>query len=209
MSTTTAYRPIHSRALAAVLATVALVFVAGCGDDATQAGAGDSAAPDGPEGTTPEAVETAMEAAASATSEEEVAAAADEMAEEMAADLEEAQEARGGGGATLTVGDESWTFDSVLCALGEEETGQEGAEFVLTGIQDGVQLYVTIDDWGHSITLDDIENFEEPTVALRSADEGEFLQLDGTQVSAEMAMIDSESFDPADAVDGTLEGSCP
>ena len=56
--------------------------------------------------------------------------------------------ATGGGSKTLTVGDENWTFEPVLCALGPEEIGQEGAEFVLSSIQDGEQMFVSIDVLG-------------------------------------------------------------
>src|SRR5690606_29962242 len=34
-----------------------------------------------------------------------------------------------GGTMTLTVDGETWSFDGVRCAIGEEETGVEGAEF--------------------------------------------------------------------------------
>lgn len=136
---------------------------------------------------------------------EDVAADATEMAEDMRDDLEEQQSAEGGGSATLTVGDQTWTFDSVLCAIGEEETGQEGAEFVLSSIQDGLQFYVSIDSFGHSVSLHDVDDFVDPSVSMASMP-GDFIELDGTSVSGETTMIDDLTMDMTEA---TFEGVCP
>ncbi|MEM7286749.1 MAG: hypothetical protein AAF480_10395 [Actinomycetota bacterium] len=128
-------------------------------------------------------------------------------AEELAEQIEERQEAVGGGSATLTVGDQTWTFSSVLCAFGEDEIGQEGAEFVLSSIQDGMQMYASIDSFGHSVSLDDIEDFENPKVSL-SAFSGEFIELDGKNVRAEAEFADGTSDDFA-MVAGVFEATCP
>ena len=76
----------------------------------------------------------------------------------------------GGGGATFTANGETWEFPSVLCAFGEDQIGQPGGVFNLSAIADGLQLYVSIDDSGaaHSLSLNDIEDFENPSVSLRS-----------------------------------------
>lgn len=128
-------------------------------------------------------------------------------AEELADQLEEVQEARGGGSATLTVGDQSWTFDSVLCAFGEDEIGQEGAEFVLSSIQDGLQMYVSIDSFGHSVSLDDIEDFENPSVSLNAFGDG-FVTVDGKAVSADTDFVDGTS-DSFEGTPGSFEATCP
>jgi hypothetical protein len=74
----------------------------------------------------------------------------------------------GGGSATLTIGGETWTFDTVRCAVGEETQSDEW-DFVLSAIQDGLQLSVDrgaeTGQYGDSIELDDIEDFENPSVS--------------------------------------------
>ena len=185
------------RAAGAILAACALALT-GCGSDA----------PEGAE--VSEAVESAVAGASDAVTDgslEEMQQDAEQMAEDMAEGLEAQQAAEGGGSATLTVGDRTWTFDRVLCAIGEEETGQEGAEFVLSSIQDGLQFYVSIDSFGHSVSLNDIEDFENPSIALTSEFGGEeFIQLDGKNVSGEMRMVqdDGTGGEPA-----SFEGTCP
>lgn len=137
--------------------------------------------------------------------------AADDMqetADEMADDLEDLQEAVGGGSATLVVGDQTWTFDSVLCAFGEEQIGQEGAEFNMSAIQDGLQLYASIDSFGHTVSLNDIEDFANPSVALEAFPGDAEIALDGKNVSATASFVDSTS-DSFDGVEGTLEATCP
>lgn len=128
--------------------------------------------------------------------------------EDLADDLEQTQQAVGGGSATLTVGDESWTFNSVLCAIGEEQTRQEGAEFVLSSIQDGMQFYVSIDTFGHSVTLDDIEDFQNPSVALEARGPGDFIKLDGKNASGTGEFVDGTADDFA-TTEGSFEATCP
>jgi len=137
--------------------------------------------------------------------------------DELIEGLEETQAAQGGGGATLVVGDEQWTFDRVLCAFGPDEIGQEGAELVVSSLQDGLQLYVSIDSFGHSVSLDDIEDFENPSVSL-GADQfnaelaglpTEFIVVDGTSVTAETQFFDQSDDVAAGGTAGTLTATCP
>ena len=134
---------------------------------------------------------------------DEAADAIDDLVDE----LEETQAAQGGGSASLTVADQTYTFDSVLCAFGPEEIGQEGAEFVLSALQDGTQLYFSIDSFGHSVSLDDIEDFENPSVGWSSVGDG-FIQLDGKSVSGEAGFIDSTT-DTFEEQPGSFEATCP
>lgn len=128
--------------------------------------------------------------------------------QDLADDLEETQQAVGGGSATLTVGDETWTFNSVLCAFGEAEIGQEGAVFVLSSIQDGMQFYVSIDSFGHSVSLDDIEDFENPSVSLATFNAGEFINLDGKKASGTAGFMDGTTDDFTET-EGSFEADCP
>lgn len=166
-----------------------------------------------------QAVESAVTAAGAGSVEEleeQALETAEELAEDLTESLENQQAAQGGGSATLTVGDETWNFDSVLCAFGEEQIGQEGAEFVLSSIQDGLQLYASVDSFGHSVSLNDINDFENPSVSL-TADKfsasmaggsAEFVTLDGTRVEATAPFLDDTS-DGMETVEGTLQADCP
>lgn len=122
----------------------------------------------------------------------------------------------GAGSATLTVGGDTWSFDGALCAFGEEQTGQEGAEFVLSAIQNGLQLYASIDSYGHSVSINDIEDFENPSVSWEAdqtmgqvtGTSEEFIELDGKLVSAQAPFIDYTG-DGTTIVEGTLQAVCP
>ncbi len=171
--------------LAAALA--ALLLVAGCGgsDDSIEDATGD------------------VSDAIAGGDEEEAVEAIDDLVDE----LEETQAAQGGGSASLTVAGQTYTFDSVLCAFGPDQIGQEGAEFVLSAIQDGAQLYFSIDSYGHSVSLDDIEDFENPSVSWSSTGDG-FIQVDGKSAGGEAGFIDgtTESFEEQS---GSFEATCP
>ena len=183
------------RTTCALVATLALLFAACSSDDSDSAtDPGDSA--------------VASDAVATTDSDPEDAGGdLEDSIDEMAEDLEATQAAQGGGTATLVVGDQEWIFESVLCAFGEDQIGQEGAVFNLSSIQDGMQMYASIDSFGHSVSLTDIEDFENPSVSL-DAFGGEFILLDGKTVTAEAEFTDgtSESFD---TVTGTFTASCP
>jgi hypothetical protein len=116
----------------------------------------------------------------------------------------------------LTVGDRSWEFDNAECYFGEEEIGDPGAEFVLTAISDGLQVYVSVDSFGHSVDIFDIEDFENPSVSLRADDvsasfggtDTEFIRIEGKRVTAEGSFMD-DTADGFDTVPGTLVATCP
>jgi hypothetical protein len=176
------------RIAAAALVAAMASMAAGCGDDA---GAGPTAGEPG--GTT---AATASPTTATPTTANVPAA--------------------GQGSATLTIGDDTWAFDRVRCAFGEEQIRQEGAVFVLSATGDGLQLMVSIDSWGHIITLDDIADFANPSLGWSAgdpvhrlfADAGDFISLDGTRVSATADFRDTVSgafeFTP-----GELRAVCP
>lgn len=181
---------------------VVALLAASCGSD------GEPAAVD--EAPVDEVVEEASDAvddAADVAESSDVLEDAEEFAEDQVDALEEVQEQQGGGSARFVVGDDEWTFDSVLCAFGEEQIGQEGAEFVLSSIQDGLQMYVSIDSFGHSISLDDVEDFENPSVSL-SSDGDDFIIVDGKSVSAAAEFIDFTG-DDLTTTPGTFEATCP
>ena len=181
-----------NRLVAPATAVAVALTLAGCGGEGGDTEAVDEPAPVATEDT---------------PSADDVTTDLEEMAEDMADDLVAQQDAAGGGSATLTAGDQTWTFDGALCAFGEEEIGQEGAEFVLSSIQDGLQFYVSIDTFGHMISINDIEDFENPSVALSSdGSAGEFITLAGKNVSGQTTMVGD---DGTGAVEASFEGTCP
>ena len=157
--------------------------------------------------TTPEPVPEPTDEAP-ATGSDDGAIEMEEEMEEIAASMEAQQT---GGSASVTIGEQTWDFDGVLCAFGPEEIGQEGAEFVLSAIGDGLQFYISVDAMGQFVSLNDIENFEDPALSWEADQDasGEgFIQVDGKDVSGEATFIDylRESWDE---VEGSFEGSCP
>jgi hypothetical protein len=176
------------KALTALLSLTALIAAA-CGSSAS---APESTAADAP----PEGINV-----------DELIEDPEGFVEDLTDSLEEQQSSQGGGSATLVVGDQTWTFGPVLCAFGPEEIGQEGAVFVLSAIQDGLQMYVSIDDFGEFITLDDIEDFENPAVSIGSSG-GASIEIDGKSVRADAEFIDSVD-DAFATIPGTFEATCP
>jgi hypothetical protein len=189
-----------------------VLLLTACGGDTSEDGTQDTTA------TTQATDETVTESAPDpqASVEEETLAAAQAAADAAAETLEAQQEAEGGGSAVINIGDATWSFDSVLCAFGPDEIGQEGAEFVLSALQDGLQLYVSIDGFGHSVSIDDIEDFENPSVSMTADATAaslngapEFLvELDGKNATARGFFIDY-STDEMESSEGTLEATCP
>ncbi len=183
------------------------LLLAGCGDDDSETDAAPTDGATQPESDDAADAEVVADDAADAEVSADVDGDLDEVIGDMVENLEDAQAAQGGGSATLVVGDQQWTFDSVLCAFGEDQIGQEGAVFNLSSIRDGLQVYASIDSYGHSVSLNDIEDFENPSVSLDAAG-GEFITLDGKSITADAEFRDdtSESFD---TIPGTFTATCP
>lgn len=117
--------------------------------------------------------------------------------------------------AALTIGEETFTFDRALCAVGSEETGRDDTEFTLSARQDGLQLDATINTrFGHTVSLDDIANRDDPQVSWSagevglpgSDDVGKFIRVEGDRVMAEATFVDRLA--DTTAV-GTLTATCP
>lgn len=138
--------------------------------------------------------------------------------------------ASGSGNATLTIGDESWSFDDIFCAFSPEESRNDRVSFTLSAFGETVegvrmQLDATIqdpDEQGryegegviHSVSLDDVEDFENPTVSW-TALTGFFsvsdspIQVDGKNVTAEATFDDGRTDDTIEEVAGNLVATCP
>lgn len=186
----------NKRWILAVLAGFALLAAA-CGSD------------DGATGAEPSDGSTNSDADSAGVDDAEDAAVDDATADidDLVDNLEDVQASQGGGSATLVVGDQEWNFGSVLCAFGEEQIGQEGAVFNLSSIQDGLQMYASIDSFGHSLSLDDIEDFENPSVSLSTFGDTS-ISLDGKSITGEGEFMDGTS-DSFETIPGTFTATCP
>jgi hypothetical protein len=191
-----------NRRLVSLVATV-MIIGAACGESAE------------PNEDTAEAPTGTTEASSATESPDDSSDDLEEYVEDLVESLEGVQEAEGGGTATLVVGGDSWTFDKVLCAFGPEEIGDPDAEFVLSSLQDGLQLYVSIDGFGHYVELADIGNFDDPSVHLvadssmsMSGGPEEFVEVNGKEISATALFVD-EVAENYDGVEGTLTATCP
>ncbi len=130
----------------------------------------------------------------------------------------------GGGTATLTIGGETWEFTTVRCATGSDETKSDEWDFSLSAIENGLQLSVDraadTGQYGDSIEIDDIKNFEDPSVKWSApgidptrgpVDSQPFVEVDGKSVTAETTFTDGTNDDGTlgAPVPGTLQATCP
>jgi hypothetical protein len=133
----------------------------------------------------------------------------------------------GAGSATLTIGDMTFTFNNYYCAVGEAETRNSRVSFSsgAFGETDGhrTQLDASIQDTSEqgamegdstiqSISLNDVEDFENPVVAYESVsgfigEPGFTIMYDGSHVTAE-ANFDDSTTDEIESIPGTLEATC-
>lgn len=133
--------------------------------------------------------------------------------------------ATGSGSATLTIGQQTWEFDFFQCAFGYDSTQSQIFSFSSNsfGQDDGgarVQMQANIqDDSGqerfegegviYDVTLDDIDDFENPSVAWEArgpADEI-VVEIDGDRVTAN-GVFDDMLTDPIEEIPGTLDATC-
>lgn len=138
--------------------------------------------------------------------------------------------ASGGGSATLTIGEETWTFDELFCAFSPEESQNDRVSFTASAFGESasgvrVQLDATIqdpDEQGryegdgviHSLTLNDVEDFENPSLGWEAMSgligaTDPFIQVDGKNVTAETVFDDQLTDGVIEEVPGTLEATCP
>jgi hypothetical protein len=198
---------------------VGVVFIGACGSDGdSESGSGDENGTE-TEQAEPDDAGDAQDAAQTDDAQTDEAQTDDESdISDIADGLEAVQESEGGGGASLTVDGQTWEFPSVLCAFGEDQIGQPGAVFNMSAIADGLQLYASIDDSGesHSLSINDIEDFENPSVALSaspfsvaaSGAPADFLTLDGTSVSGDVVLIDDTTGEPT-SEPAQFSATCP
>jgi hypothetical protein len=131
----------------------------------------------------------------------------------------------GPGSATLTIGDQVYTFDNYYCAEGTENTMNDSVPFSsgAFGEVDGTRAQLDAsmydpegrdsmdaDGVSFSVTLNDIEDFENPVVSWSDsffADEPPSFEYDGATLRIE-AMFDDELTDEMEQIPGVLEATC-
>lgn len=132
---------------------------------------------------------------------------------------EKAGAAEGDRGATLTIGDESWTFDAVaFCANPPTEPQDES--FVLVATQDDLQLIVRVNDDSGEQRLEgegvydtiDFTNTVDPTqgawMASSQTTGEQFVQVEGDTVAASASFDDLRTTE-FDELPGMLSATCP
>ena len=134
--------------------------------------------------------------------------------------------AQNSGSATLIIGGETWEFDSFSCAFGHDATQSNIFSFSSdsrgvhsTGAR--VQMQANIEDETgqgrfdgdgviYEVFIDDIDDFENPSVSWRSfsGSGGEtVITIDGDNLTAE-GLFDDGLTDALETVPGTLAATC-
>lgn len=197
-----------------LVAGLVTLLVAACGSDGdTSTDGGDQAATETTEATADSPATTAADSPATTTGAPETTAAP--------------EAPRNAGSATLTVGDATYEFDNYYCLAGPENTGNDrvslssGAMGTVDEVR--VQLDASIQDPDEegrmegegtiqSVSLNDIEDFENPSVALDAitgflGEPAWTITYDGSTVTAE-ALFDDSTTDEIEEIPGTLQATC-
>ena len=106
----------------------------------------------------------------------------------------------------LTIGDQVWDFESAQCAFYNARAGEDGSEWNVSNIRDGLQVYVSVDSFGTSVTIADIANGGDPTVSWAAENDAVSLTVNGDDIVAEATFTDNVG--GSGPTEGKLEGSC-
>jgi len=111
------------------------------------------------------------------------------------------------GGIVLTIGDQVWEFPGAQCAFANARAGEDGSEWNVSNVQDGLQVYVYVEGGVQEVTIDDITNGGNPTVAWVAGGDAVSLTVDGDDIVAEGTFTDKVGGSAPTA--GKLEATCP
>lgn len=130
-------------------------------------------------------------------------------------------ERAGSGRATLTIGDETWEFEGFVCAIGFANTESEVFSLSTNAFgvhSDGTRVQMQADIWDnsgedritgpdldHSVSLDDIEDFDNPVVSWEMINESGIV-MDGNKLTAEGLFSDGASGQRE--IPGRLDAEC-
>jgi hypothetical protein len=132
--------------------------------------------------------------------------APDATVENTTRDAAEEGDVQPAGGATLTIGETTWTFNGVVCLFGEAAT-QVDAEFAMSGVADGVEIYAEIGVDGDVVTVEDPRDDPAHPLSMTSKDANRFVRVNGTNVTARATFVPLG--DPGAAgTPGRLEADC-
>lgn len=125
------------------------------------------------------------------------------------------------GHATLTIGEQTWEFDTFVCAFGHDATQSDVFSFSsdTRGEHEGAQVQVQAnirDDSGagqfegpdlvHQVYIQDVSDFDNPSIHFEfNSPDG--IQIDGYDLFAE-GLFDDELTTDAEEIPGTLEARC-
>lgn len=110
------------------------------------------------------------------------------------------------GGIVLTIGDQVWDFPGAQCAFYNARAGEEGSEWNVSNVQDGLQVYVYVEGGIEEVTIDDIANGGNPTLSWIAAGDALTLTVNGDDIVAEGTFTDNVG--GSSPTEGTLEASC-
>lgn len=110
------------------------------------------------------------------------------------------------GGATLTIGDTTWRFPDAVCLFGDD-AAQVEADFAMSAVADGYEIYVSSGDDGDVITIDDIGDAAAEPVSMTTVQTSSFVRVTGRTASATAGFVPADDLAAA-PVTGTLEIDC-
>lgn len=157
--------------------------------------------PGGPESTVPETGIIIVDTTALVADP-----APDGTVEDTLRDAAEEAEVVPAGSATLTIGERTWTFPDVRC-LFDEDAAQVEADFAMSAVADGFEVYAATTADGHLVTIVDISGDEEEPVSLTTNDTTRFIRISDATVTAAATFVPVEDPD-APGVEGTLDADC-
>lgn len=127
-------------------------------------------------------------------------------------DADDPVSTKGSGSATITIGSETWTFESVACAMGEAQIGVEGAEFNASAQKGKIALYVNVEDGRNYIELNDLETMDDgglnwSTVAIDQADPA--IAVSEKKATSTATFFSQATDGSTSSAEGTVEVNCP
>jgi len=111
------------------------------------------------------------------------------------------------GGIVLAIGGETWEFDGAFCAFINAQPGEDGSEWNVSNVKDGLQVYVSDDSFGASVSIADIANGGNPTLSWAAEGDVVSFTVDGNDITAEGTFTDNVG--GAGSTEGTLSATCP
>lgn len=116
-------------------------------------------------------------------------------------------EMAGSGQATVTIDGETWSFDAVMCGVGETELDTPGAELNLAGLDGSISFYIALEPGGSYIELADLEAMDDGGLYYTTMGVGTpepTIEMDGRSFTA---TADFYTFNDMGGQDGPIEGT--